>query len=356
MSRFVQDSPPLSPLERFVREYVEARDGAWDEIEPQVYDLLVGPEMMQVAFDPEALPEHPQAQLASLGSPLLDRLLGDAANRWNSAQLYRVGLNLRRYDLESRLRRAILLPPGAAIEVERVRAMNFPQAIFWFQATFASDQKEEEILPVGIGLHYLREVRHLDALLLSSRLSTEPEANLPEVRHGGVVAGYLASRGALVRTAAALANARRREWSGRVDKQVARMVAYYAQLRTEAQEQIVRGGDPNAAAGRAAARREAIDREQQLRVAELRQKSAVRVSAKLVGLMVVQQPKLLISAVILQKDQPSGRLELVWDSLTESVEAVPCPSCGHPTLALRIDRTRLCCAGCSLGVQNGRER
>src|SRR5437868_10808409 len=99
-SRLVQSSAPLSPLERFVREYAEARDGAWDEIEPQVYDLLVGQDLVRVAFDPEALPEHPQAQLASLGSPLLDRLLGDAAGRWNSAQVYRIGLNVRPYDLE----------------------------------------------------------------------------------------------------------------------------------------------------------------------------------------------------------------------------------------------------------------
>src|ERR1700680_3547999 len=65
MTRLIQD--PLSPLEQFVRDYVEARAGAWDEIEPRVYDLLIGPEIIQVAFDPEALPEHPSAQLASLG-------------------------------------------------------------------------------------------------------------------------------------------------------------------------------------------------------------------------------------------------------------------------------------------------
>ena len=58
----------VSPLEQFVRDYVEARDGMWDEIEPQVYDLLLGPEMLQVAFDPEALPEHPQV---ATGDPRL---------------------------------------------------------------------------------------------------------------------------------------------------------------------------------------------------------------------------------------------------------------------------------------------
>ncbi len=79
MSRLIEQT--LSPLEQFVRDYAEARGGAWDQIEPRVYDLLIGSEITRVAFDPEALPEHPQAQLASLGSPLLDGLLADAAER-----------------------------------------------------------------------------------------------------------------------------------------------------------------------------------------------------------------------------------------------------------------------------------
>src|SRR4051812_13748973 len=48
------DSLTVSPLEAFVREYVEARDGVWDQIEPQVYDLMVGSDIKRVAFDPEA--------------------------------------------------------------------------------------------------------------------------------------------------------------------------------------------------------------------------------------------------------------------------------------------------------------
>src|SRR5206468_6873079 len=106
-NRLTQLSVPASPLERFIREYVEARDGVWEEIEPRVYDVLLGPEMTRLTFDPEALPEHPQAQLASLGSPLFDRLLGDAAGRWSSARMYRAGVNVRPHDLGSRLRRAI---------------------------------------------------------------------------------------------------------------------------------------------------------------------------------------------------------------------------------------------------------
>ena len=32
---------PVSPLESFLREYLETTGGVWDEIEPQVYDVLL---------------------------------------------------------------------------------------------------------------------------------------------------------------------------------------------------------------------------------------------------------------------------------------------------------------------------
>jgi hypothetical protein len=353
MNRIADNSLSISPLEAFVRDYVDARDGVWEEIEPQVYDLLIGPDMLEVAFDPEALPEHPLAQLASLGSPLFDRLLADAADRWRSARLYRIGLNLHPHDLESRLRRAISFPPKAFARIDRVRALTFPQAVFWFKATFIGDQKEEEILPIGFDLHYLRETRQLDALLSPARLSQDPDTTLPEARHANVIAGYRAAREHLVRTVVPLANARRRDWTGRVEKQIARMSAYYAQLRREAADQATRTADTSAGAARASERRESIDREEALRISELRQKSSVRAKLNLASLMVVHQPKLLINATVVDQDRAVGGLEVVWDALSESIEAVPCPSCGQSTYSFRINRTGLSCEGC---VGTGRAR
>jgi hypothetical protein len=360
MSRFTDDSLTLSPLEGFVRQYVESVDGAWEEIEPQVYDLLIGQEMVEIAFDPEALPEHPEAQLASLGSPWVDRLLKDAADRWSAARFYRTGLNLHPHDVESRARRAISLPPEASLLIDRARVMNFPQAVFWFKSIFSSDQKEEEILPVGIDLHYLREVRQLDALLQSGRLSAEPEHLLAEVKHAGTAVGYRAAHRHAVRTVNSLANARRREWATRAERQIARMSAYYAQLRAEARELAAKPLEESAkadAGARAASRIQGIDREESLRIAELKQKSSVRVTMKLQSKMIVQQPKLLLTATVLGKDRPAGQIELVFDPLLDAVEAIACPGCGQPTYALWIERDGLHCENCQgSGVRSGRSR
>jgi hypothetical protein len=187
MTAAVVDTPH-SPLEEFIRDYVETLGGDWDEVEPQVYDVLLPLDspaagergMLRIAFDPEALPEHPGAQLASFGTPLVDRLLADAIRRGRMARLYVVGLNLAPHDLTGRVRRALTLGAGQRLEVRRVRPLYFAQAIYFFQAAFVSDQKEQEMVPVGLDLHYGRQTRHLEQLLDPARLSDRPASPLAE--------------------------------------------------------------------------------------------------------------------------------------------------------------------------------
>src|SRR5580698_1358417 len=109
----------LSPLELFIREYLDKTGGVWEEVEPQLYDVVLpeGAELpagrgsengiLKLAFDPEALPEHPTSQLASFGTPLVDRLLHDAIQRGRAGQFYIVGMNLQPHDLLGRVRRSL---------------------------------------------------------------------------------------------------------------------------------------------------------------------------------------------------------------------------------------------------------
>jgi hypothetical protein len=348
----------LSPLEQFVRAYLETAGGAWDEVEPQVYDVLLpeadggagGPAagVLRISFDPEALPDHPGAQLASFGTPFIDRLLGDALRRGRSARFWLVGLNLTPHDLPARVRRALPVEPPGELRVERVRALEFPQAVFWFRVEFVSDQKEQVVVPVAMDLHYGRQVRHLEPLLDPSRLAEQPAQPLPEVRRASVTAASPAAWAEAQRTIAALANIRARELDDRCRQHLERVRQYYADLRGELEEASRRGRPAADAEARLAERRAAIDREEQQRVAELRQKSALRVNVSLLQLLEVRQPKLLVRAVLAVPKRPPAALEVVWDPLTEAVEAPPCPTCGRPGYSFEVDRLgRIVCPACA---------
>jgi hypothetical protein len=290
--------------------------------------------------------------LATYGTPLVDRLLSDAVARGRSAELYFVGLNVAPQGLAARAARALTLPPGAALRVERERVLHFPQAAFWFEATFLSDQKEQEILPVAVDMHYGRQVRHLEELLDRTHLASQPWALLPEARHLSLEAAYPIARDRVVRTLAALANTRARELGERLGRQVERMRRYYHDLHAEVEEQAERArnrGEEDLA--KFESRRQALEREEQLRIGELRQKNSLKVHLRLVNLVKIYQPKLLLQARVERAGAGASALavplELVWDPLVEGFEAVACPTCGQPTFVLRNTRPGvLTCDAC----------
>lgn len=343
-----------SPLEEFVRDYVETIGGAWDEVEPQVYDVLLPRmemanrwegESLRLTFDPEAVPEHPGCQLASFGTPLVDNLLGDAVERGRFAEAFFLGLNLTPHDLSGRVRKSLRLGEGIEWQVEHVRALHFTQALFWFQAAFLSDQKEQEILSVSLDLHYGRQVRHAERLLDRSRLSEEPAQPLPEADRLSLAAAYPVARAEVLRTLTTLANARDRELRDRLARQTSRMQRYYADLRRELTGR--RSRDSEEAQARVAARKLAVEREERLRIAELHQKNSLRVSLRLLNTLVIQQPKLLLGGRLTAPRRTAVALELVWDPLMETLEAVPCPTCSRPTFFLDMMRNgAVCCEHC----------
>ncbi len=370
MSLKAVNETSLSSLELFVRDYVATVGGEWEQVEPQVYDLLLpdsvtaaltarDPGLTRVTFDPEALPEHPRAQLASLGTPLVDALLHDAVERARFVELHLDGLNLQSRGWVSTLNRAYSLEGVGALEATSARPLDFPQVVFWFEVTFASDQREQEILPVAIDLHYGRQARHVELLLDMSRLARSPSLVYPTAPLISRDAAYRLAREQVVRTVSALANTRNRELHERLDKQVARMTRYYDDLRHELEDQASRkDADP----ARFAARREALARERDLRVTELRKKNSLGVRLSLLNVLVVHQPKLAVEA------RESGRSKattgwsnaatasLVWDPLTEAWEAAACPLCGRPTFELHRLPRSLACATCLNSASQARTR
>jgi hypothetical protein len=251
------------------------------------------------------------------------------------------------------------LPEGSSLLVERARPLHFAQAVFWFQATFVGDQKEQELVPLALDLHYGRPVRHLDQLLDHSRLAEAPSLPLAEARRLSLAAAYPLAREEVLPTVAALGNIRARDLAAHVDRQIERMGRYYADLRGELEEQVRRAEDRGDDLSRFASRREALEREERLRVAELRQKGTLRIQLRLLTVLLLQQPKLLVHALVRSKGRETATPEWVWDPLTAAVEAAPCPSCGRPTFAWEWDRQgRLVCPACAAAApaRHGRQR
>jgi hypothetical protein len=342
------------PLEQFLIEYVDAVGGLVDAIEPQVYDVLMpdAATPQRIALDPDALPEHPSAQLLTFGSALLDDLLARAQTRGQTGLAFLDDMHLQPHALAQRVTRDVVLPEQITLRVENTRPLYVTHSLFWFEVTYLGDEKEQALYPLAIDRYYGRQVRYLDELLSGERFADTRRWMFADAPALPLAQAYLAARDAVVRTVRAEVNTRQRHAQTRLTEQTERMKRYYADLRAELTERIEKTQTREDETKSLRLRQDALNREQVLRLDELARNAQLRVRLKLVNLLHVKIPRLFIRTRVTTKQFPMihpASLTLTWDPLIEKTDALVCPNCRHPTFELRLNRQGvLHCRECTL--------
>ncbi len=338
------------PLEAFMQQYLDQAGGAWEPVEPQVYDLLL-PEpadetdeapdaepLLRIAFDPEALPEHDGAVFMSLGTPLVDRMLADARRRGAVAHAWRQGLNLHPFDLPAKLKRVLDLPQKAKLAVGPWQPAEVTIAIFYFTATYHSDEKEQDLFHSAIDLSSGRQVRHLEKLLVWERLDDAPAEALPPADAVALPDAYQRARDRIVRTVSSTANLRHRQLQQRLEHQQARMRQYYRDLIEDLDTQARRAAGKPEPLARIAHRRQAAMQEQNVRLAELSRKYALHTELQLSNLLLLHQPRLRAELTLTAPSAPLLALSIAWDPVAEAFDPPDCPRCASPSLVYSLAR------------------
>jgi hypothetical protein len=330
-----------SPLEQFFREYVDVVGGITDEVEPQVYDVLWpdGEQPQRVTFDSEALPEHPSAQLLTFGLPLLDEMLEDAQKRGQVARAYMDQVHQEPYGIETQVQRDLMLPKEIALEMHQVRPRYVLHTLFWFEATYLSDEKEQALYTAAVDCYYGRLVRHLEPLD-SEHLSEERMWPHPDAPALSLARSYLLARERVGRNVTVAANTHQRERRNRLDRQIGQMEQYFNDMRTEVEERIKKAQSRGEEIESLHERIAALERERVLRIEELRRKAVARVQLQLASMLHLSIPRLFLRARLFptskQSRVPELPLTITWDPLVEKTDAIDCPSCHTPTYELVI--------------------
>ena len=340
-------------LEQFLRDYTEAVDGLWDEIEPQVYDVL-WPETAQplrLTFDPEALPEHPTAQLLIFGLPLLDELLQTAQARAQAAHVYVDDLNLQPYRLEQQVRHDMSVPTGTTLELSAPRPAYVAHGMFWFEVSYLGDEKTQALIAAAVDRRYGRLVRHLEPLLTDDRLGEERRWPFPDAPALPLDRAYMLARERVVRSVVTEANSQQRARQAQAGREITRMERYFADMTEELNTRMAKAAAKSEDTATFAQRKVALAREAATRIDELRRKAGVRAHLRLRNLLHLSVPRLFLQARLTgPKLSPPPPFSLSWDPLTEKTDALDCRHCGQPTYTLVLDRRGgLRCPVCSAG-------
>jgi hypothetical protein len=351
------------PLEQFLIQYVDAVGGLADEIEPQVYDVLMpnADTPQRIAFDPDALAENPSAQLLTFGSALLDEWLEKAQTRGRIGFAFLDDVHLQRHAPRQRIARDLVLPDPVTLRIENIRPLYVTHSLFWFEVTYLGDEKEQSLHPIAVDRYYGRQVRYLDELLDSDRLTDTRRWAFADAKSLPLDQAYLAARDAVVRTVRAEVNTRRHQAQTRLAEQTERMKRYYSDLRAELAERIERATTRGDEIESLRLRQDALNREEAFRLEELQRKAQLHVQLKLMNLLHIKIPRLFINTRVVAADvkrlpaiHPTS-LTLTWNPLIEKTDALVCPNCQHPTFELRLSRQgALHCPECNPVVSKGR--
>jgi len=330
-------------IEAFSLAAVEGLGGAAEKRAEGLYTVLwaegptAQPETRHLAFDPEALEDDPEAELVTVASPTLERIISRATA---SGRVARAFLNIPAGSpkgVADRLVRSYRFVHSAWTPGEGT-PWFFPCGIFLFRVRYLSDSREEELVEVSVNLADGRILRRLDEAIGRFGLSPAPWEPLPMLEELPVGQTYGTARAELERRILSTLGNRRRQLELRRERESERAATYYAELLRELREEQAGLAADDPARSRLESRARAIQMEQEGRLAELRAKYRLEAQIALLSVLRLYQPKLVFRGGLAGKSH-GAPVTLVWDPVENTGEPARCSFCGGFTYEMGLSRS-----------------
>ena len=338
-------------IEAFAIAAVEGLGGAAEKRADGLYTVLwadettAQPETRQLAFDPEALADDAEAELVTVASPTLERVIARATAAGRVARAFLGVAPGSPRGVAERMARAYRFVDSAWTPGEG-RPWLFPSGIFLFRVRYVSDNREEELVEVGVNLADGRILRRLDEAMERYGLSADPWERWPMVAELPVGQTYGIARAELERRILSTLGDRRRHLEWRLERESGRAAAYYAELLRELQEEQAGLATDDPGRPRLESKAHAIRMEQAGRLAELRSKYRLEAQVALLSVLRLYQPKLVFRGRLAGKSQ-GAEVTLVWDPVENTGEPARCSLCRGFTYALGLSRSgAVACPAC----------
>lgn len=329
-------------IEAFTIAAVELLGGAAEKLADDLYTILwaegptAQPETRHLAFHPEVLDDDPEAELVTIASPTLERIIAHATTSGRVARAFLCVAPGSPQGVAERLARAYRFVDSAWTPGDG-RPWFFPSGIFLFRVRYLSDSREEELVEVGVNLTDGRILRRLDEAIERYGLSPGSWEPLPTAEELPVGQTYGIARAELERRILSTLGNRRRHLEWRLERESGRAAAYYAELLREIREEQTALPPDDPGWLRLESKARAIEMEREGRLAELRRKYRLEVHVSLLSVLRLYQPKLVFRGRLAGKTH-GAEVTLVWDPVENTGEPARCSLCAGFTYQLGLTR------------------
>jgi hypothetical protein len=307
------------------------------------------PSFLRVAFGdttlPKAILEEEDQKIFRLGynHPLVETLSEERRHRQANALAHINNIRLEKRGLTQVARQSVSLPNSRLTTVPR--QVEYPAlshyVVFNFKVSLITDEKRERLVPLMMDLqagHAVANRTQIEALMSLENESAFAGLSPAPVRwmetKGDPLTEPLlsallerATQAVLDEMATPIENLRRRA-ARHLELDRARLTEYYDDLARDIQRRIARATD-DARRNALEDRTKAIQIEREAKLADIEAKYHLRVEMTLVNLIVITQPKVLLSVQIGDRHAKTRRT-VVWDPLLHELEPLACDVCGRP--------------------------
>ena len=339
----------------FVRRIIERSGGVVEEVEPGLFEALLPPPLetlvvseplVALALDADAIASHPDARLATVGSPFMDALIGYASERGVAVVGWIVVDRLRRKGIREELERAVVFtncrvrydPADPDILTDAYLQLNY-------RVTFFSEERRERLYVIPISSHTGRPTFDLVPLLPRLEIDDKKLLGVIDAPRRPVESVLASAREALRAKVAEEVERRQEHSRRRFAAEASRIAAYYDQTARDLERRLARADDEKkreSIASKIDATR--IERERKLR--ELGETYRLRIRARLANARLLYQQKSYYK-IHLDRGKTTRTITVAYDSVLDRVEPPACDVCDRVTgrLSLSIEG-RLECPEC----------
>lgn len=346
--------PPLdrANLQAFVIEWVESVGGVVDIPEYGLAEVLLpdpvatafnGRSLIRIAFDPEVLREHPDAELAVHGSEFLDRIVGLATGSGLATvrHLYVDRLEVSRV-AERLLEQFQFISCRPSLDFSAVQSFGY--LLFHFKLIYLTDEREEAFQPVLVNLNTNRPVEDVERFTSMTTYAPSRQVVCPEAPACSVQAAYRTACAFLKQKAERAFQTKQEEGRRRLEVDLRRINTYYDDLKEETERRMERASDPGRLDG-LRRRLQAYEVERQRRRKELEEKHSLRLNVRLTSAELYIQPKVVNGVHVSHRDRQFS-IQFVWDPLFKTFEPPLCGRCGEELRTIAFDRNgQIACWG-----------
>ncbi len=349
----------MSELENFVLEYLEEMGGIVEPPAYGVYEALL-PEKTAVRWQmPDyfhfAFAESEQENVTRLGynHPLVEQMVAEAFDRPASAHLYINNLNLNKSNVDDRAMKSWVILNARVQSLKRatLARVRSSYVLFNFKAAIFSDEKQERLVSVLMDAHTGSHVTNtkliVDRAVASSAdtiLDSLPDApmrwqskdnrKLKKPLDEMTLSALLdeAQTAVSQKLKSELATLQNRVTRFR-ELDEARLSDYYETLEQDLKTRI-----KTASAQRLPGLEDkltAVQTERHHKLTSLVERYQIRINLTLLNLLVIQQPKLIQSMQISNRNTKISTYA-VWDPLQHQLEPLHCHVCKQPGHRLHL--------------------